>query len=100
MQYQKRNISMNNNLFFRYEVFKLQDENDSYMVVSGVPLAVGEKLGDAHALEIAKLALDIMKAASGFIIPHKPNKHLHLRIGIASGRAVGAVHKVGDSMPR
>ena len=70
------------------------------MVASGVPLAIGKKLGDAHALEIAAMALDIMNAASVFVIPHKPNQHLHLRIGIASGRAIGAVHKVGDSMPR
>ena len=84
----------------KYEVFKLQNENDSYMVVSGVPLAVGKELGDAHALEIAMMALDIMNGASKFIVPHKPTKHLNLRIGIHSGSAVGGIQKVGDSMPR
>ena len=87
-------------LTYRYEVFKLQNENDSYMIASGVPLAVGKQLGDTHASQIATMALDIMNGASVFIIPHKPNERLRLRVGIHSGPAVGGIQRVGDSMPR
>ena len=85
---------------FRYEVFKLQNENDTYMIASGIPLAVAKQLGDTHASQIASLAIDIMNGASAFVIPHKPKERLRLRVGIHSGPAVGGIQKVGDSLPR
>ena len=84
----------------RYEVFKLQNDNDTYVIASGIPLAVAKRLGDLHVSEIATLALEVMSAASSFIIPHKPKERLCLRIGIHSGPAVGGIQKVGDSIPR
>ena len=66
----------------RYEVFKLQDENDTYMVASGIPLDMAKQLGDTHASEIATMALDIMNSASTFVIPHKPKERLRLRINV------------------
>ena len=90
----------NSNFIYRYEVFKLQNDIDTYIVASGIPLAVAKQLGDSHASEIATLALEVMNAASSFIIPHKPKERLCLRIGIHSGPAVGGVQKVGDSIPR
>jgi class 3 adenylate cyclase len=88
------------NKLFRYEVFKLQSENDAYMIASGIPLATAAKLGDSHASEMATMALDIMSGASYFVIPNKPKEKLRLRIGIHSGPAVGGVQKAGDDMPR
>ena len=64
---------------FRYEVFKLRNVNDCYMVASGVPLAVGKKLGNTHAAQIATLALDILVQSASFVIPHKPKEKLLLR---------------------
>ena len=87
-------------MIFRYEVFKLQNENDTYMIASGIPLTVAKQLGDTHASQIATLALDIMNAASAFVIPHKPQERLRIRVGIHSGPAVGGIQKVGDSIPR
>ena len=78
----------------------MQNENGSCMVVSGVPRAVGKQLGDTHASKIATMALDIMHGASGFIIQHKPDERLRLRVGVHSGPAVGGLQRVGDSMPR
>ena len=88
------------NEIFRYEVFKLQSENDAYMIAAGVPLATAKKLGDTHASEIATMALDLMDGASCFVIPHKPKEQLRLRISVHSGPAVGGIQKVGDNLPR
>ena len=41
--------------------------NDSYMVASGLPI----RNGDKHALEIARMALDLLDGSSKFIIPHR-----------------------------
>ena len=70
------------------------------MIASGIPLTVARRLGDTHSSEIATMALDIMNAASAFVIPHKPKERLHIRIGIHSGPAVGGIQKFGESMPR
>ena len=70
------------------------------MIASGIPLAIAKQLGDTHASQIATMALDILNAASSFVIPHKPKEKLRIRVGIHSGPAVGGIQKVGDSMPR
>ncbi len=41
----------------------MQNENDRYMIASGVPFAVRKQLGDTDAAQIATLALDIMNGA-------------------------------------
>ena len=81
-------------------MFKLQNETDSYIIASGVPLAIGKQLGDTHASEIATMALDLMYGATVFVIPHRPHEQLCLRVGIHSGPAVGGIQKARDNIPR
>ena len=64
------------------------------MVVSGVPRVNG----DNHAGEIARMALQLLAASKTFVIPHKPNTELRIRIGIHSGPVCAGV--VGLKMPR
>lgn len=51
----------------RYDVYKVETINDSYMVASGVPI----RNGDKHAVEIATMALDLLSGSSSFVIPHR-----------------------------
>ena len=81
-------------------MFKVQNVNDSFMVASGVPAATAKKLGDRHASEIAKMALDIVESATRFAVPHRGNGCFNVRVGIHSGPAVGGVQKSGDILPR
>ena len=84
----------------RYSAFKVQNINDCYMVASGVPLAVGKKLGNMHASVIATMALDILAGSAMFVIPHKPTEKLLLRIAIHSGPAIGGVQPVCNNVVR
>ncbi len=54
---------------------------DAYMVVSGVPKLNGRN----HSSEICTMALDVLREISEIIIPHMPNEHLFMRIGIHTG---------------
>nr|XP_040578040.1 uncharacterized protein LOC121126774 isoform X2 [Lepeophtheirus salmonis] len=78
----------------RYDVYKVETINDSYMVASGLPV----RNGDKHAAEIATMALDLLTRSSTFIIPHRQGEKLQLRIGIHTGPVVAGV--VGSKMPR
>lgn len=52
------------------------------MVVSGVPI----RNGHMHAVEIADLSLHLLKAVDEqFIIRHRPETKLQIRIGVHSG---------------
>jgi len=51
------------------------------MVVSGLPT----RNGDAHAREVALLALAVLDAVKNFTIAHRPDAQLEIRIGIHSG---------------
>lgn len=51
------------------------------MVVSGLPT----RNGDAHAREVALLALAVLDAVKNFTIGHRPDAQLEIRIGIHSG---------------
>eukprot|EP00096_Caligus_rogercresseyi_P005649 TRINITY_DN21613_c0_g1_i1.p1 TRINITY_DN21613_c0_g1~~TRINITY_DN21613_c0_g1_i1.p1 ORF type:complete len:485 (-),score=145.48 TRINITY_DN21613_c0_g1_i1:104-1558(-) len=78
----------------RYDVYKVETINDSYMVASGLPV----RNGDKHAAEIATMALDLLNRSVSFIIPHRQGEKLQLRIGIHTGPVVAGV--VGSKMPR
>ncbi|KAK4875863.1 hypothetical protein RN001_012285 [Aquatica leii] len=77
-----------------YDVYKVETIGDAYMVVSGLPL----RNGDAHAGEIASMALDLLSAIKNHAIAHRPKDTLQLRIGIHTGPVVAGV--VGLTMPR
>ena len=78
----------------RYDVYKVETINDSYMVASGLPV----KNGNKHAAEIGTMALDLLAGSSVFVVPHRPEDKLQLRIGIHTGPVVSGV--VGSKMPR
>ncbi|KAF5298140.1 hypothetical protein FQA39_LY02564 [Lamprigera yunnana] len=77
-----------------YDVYKVETIGDAYMVVSGLPI----RNGDAHAGEIASMALDLLAAIKNHAIAHRPKDILQLRIGIHTGPVVAGV--VGLTMPR
>uniref|UniRef100_A0A8C4N8N8 Si:ch211-215j19.12 n=1 Tax=Eptatretus burgeri TaxID=7764 RepID=A0A8C4N8N8_EPTBU len=54
------------------------------MVASGLP----ERNGDAHAHEIAKMALDLITAVRQVPIPHSPNERLQMRVGAHSAQKI------------
>ena len=54
------------------------------MVASGLPVRNGNK----HAAEIATMALALLSGSSFFVVPHRPQDKLQLRIGIHTGPVV------------
>ena len=57
------------------------------MVVSGLPSRNGQR----HAMEIARMSLDLLQATNGFVIPHMRKHTLQLRIGIHTGKLTSHV---------
>ncbi|RUS86795.1 hypothetical protein EGW08_005455, partial [Elysia chlorotica] len=78
----------------QYDVYKVETIGDAYMVVSGLP----QRNGSLHVMEIALMALELLRVTRAFVIPHIPDKAVQLRIGCHSGSAVAGV--VGTKMPR
>ncbi|GAB6027782.1 hypothetical protein CHUAL_002017 [Chamberlinius hualienensis] len=77
-----------------FDVYKVETIGDAYMVVSGLPV----RNGNSHAREIARMSLALLNAVKSFLIRHRPQEALKLRIGIHSGPCVAGV--VGLKMPR
>ena len=50
------------NLLKCFQVFKADSINDSFLIGSGVPCCVGDKLGNRHVTEIVGLAFDLLNA--------------------------------------
>ncbi|VDK51708.1 unnamed protein product [Anisakis simplex] len=76
-----------------FRVYKVETIGDAYMVVSGLP-----DRHDQHASQIAQMALALLHKVKNFVIRHRPDEQLKLRIGIHSGSVVAGV--VGSKMPR
>ncbi|KJH46341.1 adenylate/guanylate cyclase catalytic domain protein [Dictyocaulus viviparus] len=76
-----------------FKVYKVETIGDAYMVVSGLP-----ERRDDHASQIAQMSLALLHKVKNFVIRHRPNDQLKLRIGIHSGSVVAGV--VGSKMPR
>nr|XP_046910972.1 atrial natriuretic peptide receptor 1-like isoform X1 [Dermatophagoides farinae] len=77
-----------------YDVYKVETIGDSYMVVSGLP----EKNGIEHARQICRMALKILEMMPSFVIKHRPEEKLKLRIGINTGPCCAGC--VGNIRPR
>nr|BAA75197.1 membrane guanylyl cyclase [Brissus agassizii] len=77
-----------------YDVYKVETIGDAYMLVSGLPI----RNGDRHAGQIASAAWHLLESVKSFVVPHRPDVFLKLRIGIHSGSCVAGV--VGLTMPR
>ncbi|XP_021348340.1 atrial natriuretic peptide receptor 1-like [Mizuhopecten yessoensis] len=78
----------------KLDVYKVETIGDAYMVVSGLPT----RNGNLHAINIAKMALEIRQTVKTFTIKHLPDTSLNIRIGLHSGSVVAGV--VGLTMPR
>ncbi|XP_007454694.1 PREDICTED: heat-stable enterotoxin receptor [Lipotes vexillifer] len=77
-----------------HDVYKVETIGDAYMVASGLP----KRNGNRHAIDIAKMALDILSFVGTFELEHLPGLPIWIRIGIHSGPCAAGV--VGIKMPR
>lgn len=55
---------------------------DAYMVASGLP----KRNGNRHAVDICRMALDILAFMGTFQLRHLPGIPVWIRIGVHSGR--------------
>ncbi|XP_071984061.1 guanylyl cyclase C isoform X2 [Engystomops pustulosus] len=77
-----------------HDVYKVETIGDAYMVVSGLP----NRNGNRHAVDICRMALDLLSFMGSFELNHLPGLPVWIRIGIHSGPCAAGV--VGIKMPR
>ena len=65
---------------------------DAYMVVSGLPV----RNGPNHSREIARMSLSILEAVNTFVIKHKPDIKLEIRIGLHTGLKLRKYFMISD----
>ncbi|XP_043535897.1 heat-stable enterotoxin receptor-like isoform X1 [Chiloscyllium plagiosum] len=94
-------VDMLNNMYKNFDhildnhdVYKVETIGDAYMVASGLP----KRNGNRHAVDIARMALDILNFMGSFELPHLPDLPIWIRIGVHSGPCAAGV--VGTKMPR
>ncbi|XP_005379051.1 PREDICTED: heat-stable enterotoxin receptor isoform X1 [Chinchilla lanigera] len=77
-----------------HDVYKVETIGDAYVVASGLPM----RNGNRHAIDISKMALDILSFIGTFELEHLPGLPVWIRIGVHSGPCAAGV--VGIKMPR
>ncbi|CAL8302423.1 unnamed protein product [Lota lota] len=77
-----------------HDVYKVETIGDAYMVASGLP----KRNGNHHAVDICRMALDILSFMGTFQLRHLPGIPVWIRIGVHSGACAAGV--VGMKMPR
>ncbi|XP_023565360.1 heat-stable enterotoxin receptor isoform X2 [Octodon degus] len=77
-----------------HDVYKVETIGDAYVVASGLPT----RNGNRHAIDISKMALDILSFIGTFELEHLPGLPVWIRIGVHSGPCAAGV--VGIKMPR
>ncbi|XP_030611069.1 heat-stable enterotoxin receptor [Archocentrus centrarchus] len=77
-----------------HDVYKVETIGDAYMVASGLP----KRNGNRHAVDICRMALDILSFMGTFQLRHLPGIPVWIRIGVHSGPCAAGV--VGIKMPR
>ncbi|XP_056152809.1 guanylyl cyclase C [Lampris incognitus] len=77
-----------------HDVYKVETIGDAYMVASGLP----KRNGNRHAVDICRMALDILAFMGTFQLRHLPGIPVWIRIGVHSGPCAAGV--VGVKMPR
>ncbi|XP_035525886.1 heat-stable enterotoxin receptor [Morone saxatilis] len=77
-----------------HDVYKVETIGDAYMVASGLP----KRNGNRHAVDICRMALDILAFMGTFQLRHLPGIPVWIRIGVHSGSCAAGV--VGIKMPR
>ncbi|KAM6897101.1 guanylyl cyclase C [Xenentodon cancila] len=77
-----------------HDVYKVETIGDAYMVASGLP----KRNGNRHAVDICRMALDILEFMGTFQLRHLPGIPVWIRIGVHSGPCAAGV--VGMKMPR
>ncbi|XP_067875487.1 guanylyl cyclase C-like isoform X2 [Heterodontus francisci] len=77
-----------------HDVYKVETIGDAYMVASGLP----RRNGNRHAVDITRMALDILNFMGSFELAHLPGLPIWIRIGVHSGACAAGV--VGTKMPR
>uniref|UniRef100_UPI003AAF21C2 guanylyl cyclase C-like n=1 Tax=Centroberyx gerrardi TaxID=166262 RepID=UPI003AAF21C2 len=77
-----------------HDVYKVETIGDAYMVASGLP----SRNGNRHAVDICRMALDILAFLGTFQLRHLPGIPVWIRIGVHSGPCAAGV--VGIKMPR
>uniref|UniRef100_A0A914VRF2 Guanylate cyclase n=1 Tax=Plectus sambesii TaxID=2011161 RepID=A0A914VRF2_9BILA len=77
-----------------HSAYKVETIGDAYMVVSGVPVVIG----DRHVETIASIAVLMKEFVSDFKVVHRPDLQLQIRTGFHSGPVAAGV--VGLAAPR
>ncbi|XP_023685582.1 guanylyl cyclase C-like isoform X2 [Paramormyrops kingsleyae] len=77
-----------------HDVYKVETIGDAYMAASGLP----RRNGNRHAVDISRMALDIVSFLGSFKLRHIPSLPVWMRIGVHSGPCAAGV--VGVKMPR
>uniref|UniRef100_A0A914XEL8 Guanylate cyclase n=1 Tax=Plectus sambesii TaxID=2011161 RepID=A0A914XEL8_9BILA len=77
-----------------HDAYKVETIGDAYMIVSGVP----KQNGMQNIVEIADIALKMRHQMHHFVVAHRPDTRMKIRIGFHSGSVAAGV--IGLAAPR